>query len=332
MKTTVEKYSLAILLSTLFGPGLALAGETIDETRDVQENEVIDIELINGNITITGWDRNQVSFKGELSDQAEGYDFRSRNGVTSFEEEFEDRRNFFNTGCNNWFDCDDDIDRTRLEISIPEKSTLRLEGINVELEISGISGSTQIEIVNGPIVASNLGGRIDIETVNGSIETSNLDGRITLSTVNGQIRDRGSNGSRVSYSTVNGSIISNTRAQRVDADSVSGSVELDLGSVDDLEASSVSARVLVSLDLLKGGQVEMSSVSGFTELMVNPDISARFDINTAVGGDIDNDLTDDKAVEQNRFVNSSELQFTLNGGDGFVEISTVSGDILIGPR
>jgi DUF4097 and DUF4098 domain-containing protein YvlB len=189
-----------------------------------------------------------------------------------------------------------------------------------------------VEIVNGPIEANNLRGRINIETVNGSIDTGNLDGRISLSTVNGRIRDRESSGERVSYNNVNGSIISNSRSQRVDAETVSGSIELDLAGIEDLETSSVSARVIVSLELLEGGRVDMSNVSGYTELLVNRDISARFEINTAVGGDIDNDLSDHQPVQENRFINSSELQFSLNGGTGSVEISSVSGGILIGVK
>ena len=88
----------------------------------------------------------------------------------------------------------------------------------------------------------------------------------------------------------------------------------------------------MSLELLDGGRVEMSNVSGRTELLVNRDISARFDINTAVGGDIDNDLSGDAPRRENRFINSSELQFSLNGGAGNIEISSVSGDIVIGAK
>ena len=344
MKTTIRNSGIGksqhfgktlgpvLLAGLVLAPTLALSGETINETRDVDDNEVIDIELINGDVVIRGWERNQIQLTGELSDEAEGYEFSSRNGITRFEEEYENRRNWFGSNCSNWFDCSDKVDRTVLEVSVPRNSTLRFEGINVELEISGLSGNTQIEIVNGPVEASDLEGRINIETVNGSIDTTNLNGRISLSTVNGQIRDRRSNGNRVAFSTVNGSIISDTRAERVDAESVSGSVQLDLGNIDDLEASSVSARVIVSLDLLEGGQVELSNVSGYTELLVNRDVSARFDINTAVGGDIDNDLSDHEPVRENRFVNSSELQFSLNGGSGTVDISSVTGDIVLGAK
>jgi len=333
MKTAVlnNKRSLLMLTILAFAPALALAGETIDETIDVSENEIIDIEIINGDVTITGWNRSEVSFKGELSDRAESYDFSSRNGVTRFAEEYEDRRTFFDRNCSNWFDCSDD-DHTVLEISVPRNATVRFEGINVELTLSDIAGNTQVDVVNGPIEATNLEGRINIEAVNGSIEASNLSGRINLSTVNGQIRDQGSRGESVSYDNVNGSIIYDTRAERVNAETVSGSIELDLDKVDNLETSAVSARVTVSLELLDGGRVEMSNVSGRTELLVNRNISASFDINTAVGGNIDNDLSDDRPVQENRFINSSELQFSLNGGSGNVEISSVSGDIIIGEK
>jgi hypothetical protein len=37
-------------------------------------------------------------------------------------------------------------------------------------------------------------------------------------------------------------------------------------------------------------------------------------------------------VRENRFINSGELQFSLNGGSGNVEISFVSGDILVGEK
>lgn len=336
--TPYTRLSRTLLLNLAFGPALLfnapplLAGETVDETRDVGANEIIDIELINGEVTVTGWDRNQVQVKGELSDQAEGYTFSSSNGITRFEEEYEDRRGFFGRNCDNWFNCRGEVDPTVLEIFVPVNSTVRLEGVNVELAISNIDGNTEIEIVNGPIEAAGLGGRISLETVNGSIETENLDGRINLSTVNGRIRDRDSNGDRVKFNAVNGSVYSNTASSRVSAESVSGAIELELGSIDDLEASTVSGRIRVSLALRDGGQVEMSSVSGTTELLVDPGISARFDINTAVGGDIDNELTDHAPVRENRFVNSSELQFSLNGGTGNVDISTVTGNILIAPK
>jgi len=162
----------------------------------------------------------------------------------------------------------DDSDRTELDVSMPENSTVRLEGINVDLVITGITGNTQVEIVNGPIEASKLSGHVDIETVNGSIEATDLDGRIHLSTVTGQVRDTNSKGTRVNYSAVMGSIMYNTPAERVGAECVSGSVQLDLGKVGDLEASCISGHVIVSLDLLPGGNVEISTVSG--DIVIGP--------------------------------------------------------------
>ncbi len=66
--------------------------------------------------SVTLIDRNQISFKGELNDKAESYELSSDNGMTCFEDVFEDRRGFFNS-CSDWFNCNDDIDPTTLEIT-----------------------------------------------------------------------------------------------------------------------------------------------------------------------------------------------------------------------
>jgi hypothetical protein len=53
MKTTVTQLMLTAALTCAL-PWLAQAGEIIDETRDVSADEVIDMELFNGDIFIRG--------------------------------------------------------------------------------------------------------------------------------------------------------------------------------------------------------------------------------------------------------------------------------------
>jgi len=53
MKTTVTQLMLTAALTCAL-PWLAQAGEIIDETRDVSADEVIDMELFNGDIIIRG--------------------------------------------------------------------------------------------------------------------------------------------------------------------------------------------------------------------------------------------------------------------------------------
>jgi hypothetical protein len=80
------------------------------------------------------------------------------------------------------------------------------------------------------------------------------------------------------------------------------------------------------------GQIDISSVGGRIDLTLPASTSARFHVTTAVGGRINNGLSDDAPVRENRYVNSSELNFAINGGNGDVSISTVSGNITLRDR
>lgn len=305
----------------------AVAGEPIDETRDVDPNAIIDVELVNGVVTLTGWDQNRFHISGELSDAAEGYSLRVVSGGIRFEEDI-DRSRFGNCwGFNNRCRRGDGAD---LSIELPRNSILRFEGTNIEVTVEGLYGSTDIELVNGDVYASNLRGTIKIETVNGDVDASDLNGRISLETVNGSIEDNNSAGPRLSLSTVNGSIESVTRSLYVSAETVNGGIELETGALDELQVSTVGGSLEVQTALNPGGEINMNSVSGRIELTVPASTSAHFNVQTAANGRIDNELSDDRPERRNRYVNSRELDFTLNGGNGDVSISTVNGNVTLG--
>ena len=76
-------------------------------------------------------------------------------------------------------------------------------------------------------------------------------------------------------------------------------------------------------------EININSVSGRIELGLPSNTSARFNVQTAAAGRIHNELSDDEPERRNRYVNSRELDFTLNGGDGDVSISTVSGNVTL---
>jgi DUF4097 and DUF4098 domain-containing protein YvlB len=99
--------------------------------------------------------------------------------------------------------------------------------------------------------------------------------------------------------------------------------------VDELEITTVGGSMDVSAGLNDQGEINISSVSGRIELTVPTSTSARFNVSTAVNGRINNELTDDEPERRNQYVNSRELDFTLNGGSGDISVSTVSGNVTL---
>jgi DUF4097 and DUF4098 domain-containing protein YvlB len=316
----------AMLAALLLPATHTIAGEAIDETRDVDADAIIDINIMNGDVTLTGWDENRFHISGELSEAADSYELREINGGIRFEEDL-DRRSFNN--CWAWGNRCNQTDWADLEVQLPRGSVLRFEGTNIEVTVEGLNGSVDIEVVNGDIYASDLRGTIQLETVNGDIDTRRLNGRVSLETVNGGIDDSDSEGSRLSLNTVNGDIRTTTTSARIAAETTNGDIELDAGALDELEVSTIGGRVEASATLNDQGRFDMSSVSGRIELTVPLDTSARFNVTTSVGGRIDNELSADEAERKNRYVNSRELDFTLGDGGGDVSISTVSGNVTL---
>lgn len=312
------------LLASLAHP--AQAGEAISETREVDADAVISIELLNGEISISGHDENVFSIEGELNAAAEGYTLRDSNGNIHFEEHIEPKRHWI--WGDRWSGADGDAG-AKLDIRVPRSSVLRFEGVNTNVDLIDLSGNTDIQVVNGQIVASDLSGVVRLESVNGPIDTRALNGRVSLETVNGSINDRGSNGPRANFKAVNGSIRSDSQSPQVSASNVNGSIELDLNRIDELEVSTVGGSLDIFAFMNELAHIDISAVGGSVDLNLPDTTSASFHVSTAVGGRIRNELSDDEPEQRNRYVNSRALDFSINGGSGDVTISTVSGNVTL---
>lgn len=331
LSLTLSTFTAALLAVA----GTAVAGTPIDERRAMDANGLVMLDLMNATVRITAGNSAEFHISGELGDDAEEYELRATDGSIHFEEDISSRDNDWNWNWGCWRSNDEDCDRdsgqrfSDLDIELPAGSVLRLDGINGDVSITGLTNSTNVSIVNGDLRISAVSGTIKAETVNGSLDTEKLQGRVSLETVNGEISDRDSTVERIDFSTVNGDVFSNVRSPKVGAEAVNGDIDLQLDTVEELDLSTVGGRIEVDTSLADNADVEISSVHGRINLTVPTSESARFIVNTEVNGRISNQLTADEPERENRYVNSSSLGFTLNGGSADVEITTVSGDVTL---
>lgn len=309
-KMTLIATSLVGLLAT----PLTWAGEQIDKTLDTSTSGQVIIDVMRGDVKIMSWNKNEVRVVGELDDDAEGYQFESSGDEVVFSIEMPERR---------WGSLDGD--GSKLEIWMPASNSVRFEGVNVNVDVTGVTGGARINTVNGDIKAENLVQRVSLETVNGEIKAKDLKGKINLNTVNGEIFDDGSEG-KVSFETVNGEINTNTQADEISISNVNGDMELKLNEVKELEISTVNGDLDLALGLADDARVTISSVGGDADIKFVGELSARFNLETHAGGDIRNRLSDDKPNES-RYTRGEKLRFTIGSGSAQVEVDTVGGDI-----
>ena len=309
----------AIIYTLALAPVLAFAGEKIDEQLDVPKDGRIYIDNQRGEVIIKGWDKNTFKVTGELDDKAEGYTLENRGQRTDFIVDMPKR---YNQG---WGHNNDNDEGSKLTIYMPHASALVMEGVSVDVMVSELHNDTRVETVNGDIDAKQLQGKLNLETVNGDIDGVNLAGEIRYQTVNGDINDLDSQG-QLQMTLVNGDVESSTRAEDIRFENVNGDLQLNAQTLGSLKINTVNGELEVRVAKLHAdGQIRAESVSGDLDLYLPSDLSARFDLEAHAGGDIRNELSDDKAVEA-KYGTGESLHFTLGQGEAEVQVTTISGN------
>jgi len=314
MKTTLlTAFSILLAFNSL--------AYQVDQTLQVDPNGRVDIENLPGKLRIEGWDRPEVSVKGTLDDKIKDFIFES-NGKTTRIEVKDDR---------NGLHSDDRLDGD-LTVMLPRGSDVEVECTNTDIQLSGLNNQLEVELINGDISASELKGLTELSTVNGDIKVKKLAGEVELATINGEIEAIESEVDKARYSTINGEIDLQATASRLSVDSINGDVLLKALSVQDLELNTVNGEIEANVIFVGDNpKVVASSVSGDIALILDPEVSARFTVEAHVGGDIDNRLSDDRP-DKDRFGLREELEFQLGDGDARIDMTTVSGDLILKAR
>ncbi|MDC0602956.1 DUF4097 family beta strand repeat-containing protein, partial [Aliiglaciecola sp.] len=319
----VKRKKGIVMKQVMFGIGLSLvsamslAGEKVDQTIKADSNGYVEIEHLGGVASIKGWSKNEVRVVGELGERTNKFIFERDGNEVLIKVKVKQNR-----GSWSWNSDDGD----ELEIFVPFDSKVNYTSTNADVEVFDVRGSADIDTVNGDIEVADLQGRLRIEAVNGNIDARNLEGDIKIETVNGDIRDHQSTASEAVYESVNGDISVNVGSVEVKAETVNGDIELDLGTIEQLSLNTVNGNVEASMELAKQGDVRASSVGGDVYLFFQSGVSARFDLQGHAGGRIINKISDDK-VQKAKYGPSRWLEFSHNGGNGRVDVSTVSGRI-----
>ena len=302
---------------------VANAKQSVDEIMAADPSGVVDIEHINGMAKIIGWDKNEVSVKGELGENTEEFKFE-RDG-SSIIIHVEQQKH------SSWNSNDGDKYKDNLVIHVPMKSRVNYSSVNADLTINSVHGGVNADVVNGDVEVDDLVGRIRLESVNGDIKAQRLDGDISIETVNGEISGKHSGKKELKLSTVNGDITMQSDSPEVTAETVNGDIDLELQEVAELMLSTVNGSIDIDMHLKNDGRVEASSVGGGIDLVFQTDVAARFDLEAHAGGSIKNKITDKKQTKA-KYGPRRSLQFSTENPTGTVEVSTVHGRIEVSNR
>ncbi|HET6474383.1 MAG TPA: DUF4097 family beta strand repeat-containing protein [Pseudomonadales bacterium] len=274
----------------------AHAGEAVDKTLDVKANGLVRIENVRGEISVDGWERDQVQVVGTLDDRAKALTFETVGATTTVRVETPDN---LNRG-----------EGSKLVIHVPQTSRVRVELVSAQLRLTNLKGGVDAKTVSGDIEAADVGDRIELATISGDITLGHGVGPTSFSSVSGDIKADAET-SEIKIQTVSGGarVTSSARVQELTMHSVSGDLE-------------------VSANLADGAHVKGSTTSGDIRLAINPDAGVVVEMKSTAGGGIRNTLTHDRPSRD--IGGSASLDLTLGNGQGGVELSTVSGRLELG--
>jgi DUF4097 and DUF4098 domain-containing protein YvlB len=164
----------SVLVTTLFSLSLmaivfavsAEAQVTQDFHRTVPLSSTgrVSLENINGNVTVTGWDRNEVQIDAvkKARDQ----------------QKLDEAR----------IEVDANSDSVEIKTKYPEGHTNNNPAtVTYELHVPRLAHLDHINLVNGSLEVSQVNGEIDANLVNGKTDLHELSGRLNISAINGTI-------------------------------------------------------------------------------------------------------------------------------------------------
>lgn len=273
-------------------PGLALAGEAINERTDFAADGRVEVTNITGRIEVSTWDRNEVELTGQLGSESELVFERSGDQLTIKVE----------ADSGGWFNSPEDSD---LFLRVPVGASLELTGVSADLSVTGSTGEF-----------------IAAETVSGDVDVRAESQRVELTSVSGDVRFRGS-ALRTSVDSVSGDIELDGLSGELEVSLVSGDADVRGGEFSLGRFESVSGTLELSLSVADGGRLSVESMSGDVILNLPADQQGSFRAQT-FSGDVRSDFG---SPQKEKNGPGMRLDHKAGNGSATIRVENFSGDV-----
>ena len=241
---TEKVVSLYLIGTACLGSAAAFADD-INETLDAAEDGTITVSNVAGAVEVTGWSRRQVEVTGELGRRVEELIFER------------------------------DDDEVLIKVKVPRRSS---GGISSDLYIKVPEDSSlEINTVSADIEVSDVNGELELDSVSGDISTDARGSFVELGSVSGDIDVEGDNQTaRTRISTVSGDVEAENLSGEISVESVNGDLSVVDGSFSRVRAETVNGTIVYHARLLNDGRLDMETVNGTIDIDFNGDVSSPF--------------------------------------------------------
>ena len=157
--------------------------ETVEEHYDVEGVSAVTASAVDGDVTVTGEEREDIAVTGVKAAASEG-DLESVRLEASHEDDT--------------LSLDVDVDggflrfgpdpKMDLEVAVPaDLRVSRVETTNGDLEVAEVGGETTADTTNGEVTIDAVDGPLTVETTNGEVSAGGVGDDATVETTNGAV-------------------------------------------------------------------------------------------------------------------------------------------------
>jgi len=288
------KWTVALLA---LAPMTAMAGQSVDESWDINADAAVSIENVAGEIVIQAWNRSEAQLTGELGDSVEELEVEASKTRLQISVRNRNARN----GHNRY------TDNTELRLMVPKGASIDAEGVSADISISGMDNEKlSATSVSGNVEVEAESAWVSIESVSGNIGFEGKTGRITAESVSGDVELSGIAG-------------------EISASTVSGDMELEAGLVDSAKLETVSGDITMSGEVSASGRLSAESMSGDVTVLLPAGQSGLFKAQS-FSGRISSDFG---SVEEADRGPGSYLKYRSGKGGAEIRIESFSGSITL---
>jgi hypothetical protein len=282
-------------------PTPAAAPRPVDEHRQVDPQGSVEIINVAGRIDVVGWDKAELAVSGTLGGGVERLDITSAGAHTTVHVVAHESHGI-HLGWNPV-----SAEEARLVVHVPQRSSLSVQLVSADLNVSGVAGNQELQTVSGDVSAA-VQHEVRVHTVSGDVRlNAGAESRlIEVSTVSGDLQLKGGGG-------------------EVTINTVSGDGVVAVGATNRVRLKTVSGDFRASLGLAPDGRLEAESISGDLAIDFAGGLPpADYDLQT-FSGDLDT-CTGRKGVHEG-YGPGTRLEFREGAGTARVRVDTKSGDV-----
>ena len=289
-------------------------GQDMERSFAVDEGDRVVVDVERAGITVSTWDRSEISFSAVRADRLE-FEFSHEDGVVTIRGRGEDR--------SRWFGWSFRGEQAEITLNVPYRQHLNLRTRGGDIEIDRLQGEFTARTSGGDIEAGDIDGPVDAETSGGTIRVQSAGGPVSAATSGGSIR-LGNVAGAVAAKTSGGSIRIGDAGAAVEARTSGGSIEV-AGAGGAVQARTSGGSVEVGFAGQPERDSQLHTSGGNVTVYLRDDFQADLTA-SASGGRVTSDLPE---VTPNNSAGRGRLEQSLNGGGPELSLRTSGGSVRI---